>query len=643
MFESLLQITNEILTATIVVIAASFLLYNLTRNLSNRVARTSSIVLACVTWAYMCDVFLSLNPDLETYAITQRLQWIAIAFMPAATFHLSDALLATTGLISRGRRRFAVRILYLISTIFVLVAAFSNVLVEPVVAGSFTSMQARALFPLYLIHFIITNLVAFINVQRARVRCLTRSTERRMAYLQAGILMPSLGTFPYAVMLNPGDEFSLLGILLVNLANIIVVFMLLFLSYPLSFFGSTQPDRVIRVELLKFFLRGPGTGLLALVVILFSMQATRIVGLRGEDFMPFAVVAMVMLWQWMISLSLPTLQRILIYRDDDLQQLARLEDLSDRLLTRYDLLQLIEATLETACDYLRVEVAFVATVLEQRLEIIQSVGLLQITDDSLQQDQDTLIQQLNQTAENGELPVQRWNAYWILPLYSQRTTDESVRPIGFMGIEAQSDVLEIEPEAREMLIKLTQRAEQTLDDMILQGEITAALEGLLPQIMMTRTRAGELEYRPDPRRKPIIVERKLPDRDEAFEQVRAALRHYWGGAGISHSRLLEWVIVKQELGDDTENPIHALRNVLKQAIEKQRPEGEQNLNNPEWLLYNILQMRYLEQRKVRYVARRLVMSEADLYRKQNTAIAAVTDTLLKMEYDALQNSTSIPV
>lgn len=642
MFETILQITNEILTAAIVVIAASFLLYNLTRNLGNRVARTSSIVLACVTWAYMCDVFLSLNPDLETYAITQRLQWIAIAFMPAATFHLSDALLATTGLISRGRRRFAVRVLYLISTIFVLVAAFSNVLVEPVVAGGVTSMQARVLFPLYLIHFVVTNLAAFINVQRSRRRCLTRSTERRMAYLQVAILMPSLGTFPYAVLLNPGDEFSLYSILLVNLANIIVILMLLFLSYPLSFFGSVQPDRVVRAELLRFFLRGPGTGLLALVVILFSMQATRIVGLRGEDFMPFAVVAMVMLWQWIISLALPTLERLLIYRNEDDEQIARLEDLSDRLLTRRDLLQLIEATLETACDYLRVEVAFVATLSEQKLEIIQSVGLLQITDDSLQQNHEALIQQLEQASSNGELPVQRWNDYWILPLYSRRKVEDVPLPIGFMGFEARSDVLQIEPEERDMLISLSERAEQTLDDMILQGEITAALEGLLPQIRMTRTRAGELEYRPNPYRKPS-VEKYLPDREEVFEQVRAALRHYWGGTGISHSRLLEWNIVKHEMSDDTENPIHALRNVLKRAIEKQRPDGEQNLNSPEWILYNILQMRYLEQRKVRHVARRLVMSESDLYRKQNTAIGAVTDTLMEMEREYLQNGTSLAV
>ena len=60
--------------------------------------------------------------------------------------------------------------------------------------------------------------------------------------------------------------------------------------------------------------------------------------------------------------------------------------------------------------------------------------------------------------------------------------------------------------------------------------------------------------------------------------------------------------------------------------------------SPEWTLYNILQLRFLENRKVREVARRLSMSEADLYRKQRVAILAVTDLILKQE-QALENTS----
>ncbi|HEU4395777.1 MAG TPA: hypothetical protein VFS92_09440, partial [Planctomycetota bacterium] len=32
---------------------------------------------------------------------------------------------------------------------------------------------------------------------------------------------------------------------------------------------------------------------------------------------------------------------------------------------------------------------------------------------------------------------------------------------------------------------------------------------------------------------------RIADREQFVEQVRAALRHYWGGPGLTHSGLLE--------------------------------------------------------------------------------------------------------
>ena len=61
---ALLKLLNETLASAIVVIAASMLLYNLSRNLNDRVARTSAVVLGCLTIVYICDVFVSLGPVL---------------------------------------------------------------------------------------------------------------------------------------------------------------------------------------------------------------------------------------------------------------------------------------------------------------------------------------------------------------------------------------------------------------------------------------------------------------------------------------------------------------------------------------------------------------------------------------------------
>lgn len=141
--------------------------------------------------------------------------------------------------------------------------------------GTVYGVTAGPVFPAYVIHFLGAMFAAFVNVQRARKRCLARSTRRRMGYLQVAMLTPAFGIFPFSLLLGQGSEFTLTGLFLVNLTNVIVVFMLLFLAYPLSFFGSRIPDRVVKVDLLRFVLRGPATGLLALVTITFTVPATR--------------------------------------------------------------------------------------------------------------------------------------------------------------------------------------------------------------------------------------------------------------------------------------------------------------------------------------------------------------------------------
>lgn len=621
--------TNEILASATVVIAASLLLYNLTRNLHNRVARTSAFLLGCVTGAYVFDVFLSLGPDLSAIETALRLQWLGIAFIPAAMFHLSDALLATTGLPSRGRRRRIVRIFYGISAAFFVAAALTHILVVPVPIEAGLYLQPAPLFWLFVVYYLCVNTTAFIFVQRARRRCLTRSTARRMAYLQIAILTPAIGVFPYSVLLDPGDVFSLEVLLLTNIANLVVVAMLLFLSYPLSFFGSDIPDRVVKVELLRFLLRGPGTGLLVLAVIVLTTRGTDFFGLPGADFMPFAVVSVVLLWQWSIALLLPWMEQMLVYRDEDDEQMRHLQDLSDRLLTRNDLLQLIEAMLEATCEFLRTGVAFVAMLRTDALELVQKVGPLGFTDDDLRQQAAALLQLLADD-QPEQRPFHTWGDYQVVALFSKRADNgtSGAHLIGVMGVKATPERLQLDEADQPSLQRFVHRAEQTLDDLLLQGEIVAALEGLLPQVSTTRQRAGEMEYRPGRQPQPTV---QLPSSDEVYEQVRAALRHYWGGSGMTHSRLLDFRVVQAELGNGQDTPVSALRAVLQTAIEKLKPPGERSMNSPEWTQYNIIDMRFIEGKKVKDVARRLAMSEADLYRKQRVAIQSVTDALLEME------------
>ena len=418
---TLLLTVNETLTAGNAIIAVSLLLFNLTRNLNNRVAKTSAAVLACVAVSYVADAFISLEPNNVAHEIATRLQWIGIAFIPAAIYHLSDALLATTGLPSRGRRKRAIRLLYLTGAAFLLAVAFGDSLILVVPAQESISIQAGAAFLVYALYFLLANGFAYFNVHRARKRCLTPASARRMAYLQIAFLTPALGIFPYSVLLNPGDESSLFGLLVINTANVIIILMLFFLSYPLYFFGSDKPDRLVKKQLLDFLLRGPATGLIALAVVNFTAQATRILSLPGEAFTPPAVVGAVLLWQWFVSLALPYFEKFFIYRDEDDEQITKLQTLSDRVLTHTDLSQLIMATTESICDYLRIDKAFVISLEGAQPEFVSKVGAFDKEyDELLNAERAPGSGQADALHGAGRQLSRMWRGFALIPLNSSR-------------------------------------------------------------------------------------------------------------------------------------------------------------------------------------------------------------------------------
>jgi hypothetical protein len=70
-----------------------------------------------------------------------------------------------------------------------------------------------------------------------------------------------------------------------------------------------------------------------------------------------------------------------------------------------------------------------------------------------------------------------------------------------------------------------------------------------------------------------------------------------------------------------------------------RPEGERRFTG-EWILYNILEMKFMEGRKVREIAIKLSVSEADLYRKQRVAIETVAKAIAAMEKEAREEQFS---
>jgi hypothetical protein len=124
--------------------------------------------------------------------------------------------------------------------------------------------------------------------------------------------------------------------------------------------------------------------------------------------------------------------------------------------------------------------------------------------------------------------------------------------------------------------------------------------------------------------------------------VREALSHYWGGPKLTTSPLLGLRVVREELDSHDGNAVNALRAVLRRAVDRVRPEGERRFTS-EWLLYNILEMKFLEGKRVRDVAMRLAVSEADLYRKQKLAIEEVARVIADMEKQSNEPATDYEV
>jgi hypothetical protein len=204
--------------------------------------------------------------------------------------------------------------------------------------------------------------------------------------------------------------------------------------------------------------------------------------------------------------------------------------------------------------------------------------------------------------------------------------------LGILGLRARADKLDFTANELVILERLIDQANLALEDRLLQQEVFASVEKLLPEITALQEQRSAVAFGG----LPILT--APPEEDDTlvvsseFNQiVRDALTHYWGGPKLTNSPLMRLEIVQKALAEHDGNATATLRSILGRAIEMQKPEGERSLTTGEWILYNILEMKFVQGKKVRDVARRLAMSESDLYRKQRVAIENVARTIAAME------------
>ncbi|MCE7946633.1 MAG: hypothetical protein DYG88_04305 [Chloroflexi bacterium CFX4] len=617
---------NEVLTAATVIVATSMLLYNLSHGPRDRVTRASSVLLGCVSAIYAGDVLVAISRAPQTVEALLRFEWIGIAFAPAALFHLSDALLATTGLRSRGRRRRVVRLLYIMATLFFVLACTTDLIVRDLLLHPLEIMQPGMLFSLFVVYFVVASLFAFNNVLRARRRCLTRATYRRMTYLLFALITPMAGIFPFSLLFhNPTESGTALIWLLINVGNLGIVLMLAFMAYPLAFFGPKKPDRMIKAELLSFMLRGPITGIAVLVVILYVPRLT-VFGIPSSALMPFVAVATVMGLQWFFTLAIPIIEQRLIYTDDQ-EQARQLQALSQHLLTRDDGKQLLEATLAAVCDYLRVPSAFVAALNGESVTFEQQVGPLQPTVEALEA---AHISSLFYSNGNGALPhadapieIVAWQSFWLIALRSGR----GGRLIGVMGVWARSSTPNLQAEEKAVFRVLHQRVARVLDDMRLQADLFARLEDIIETSAAVQLASENVRYGNAAEAARLTQQEEAEGSPEFSEVIWGALRDFWGGPRLTDSRLLRLQQVETSLPEHGGDMAKAVRAMLSRAIESLKPDSSYSLTAAEWTLYNILDLRFVKGQKVRDVARKLAMSDADFYRKQRIAVERLAQVI----------------
>jgi hypothetical protein len=417
--------------------------------------------------------------------------------------------------------------------------------------------------------------------------------------------------------------------------------MLAVMAYSVAYYGAFTPDRVVKHRLIHYLLRGPVVGAAVIVVILLIPKVEAILGLPRDTVIVFAVVIVVVLGQLLVNLSKPFIDRV-IYRQDA-EEVSLIQELDRRLLTSGDLRQFLEHVLIAICERLRVPSGFVAVVRDRELYMEATCGDARSAEDVLKAEDwvevlRTLGRARSESAGDRDRSFCVSRAgYWIWPLWSS----QGDRLLGLLAVQARTEEPLLTEEEWQTVNMLLRRAETALEDRQLQQTVFLALQRMMPELERIQAWRGIVPYVGG---SPLLEEEApVVDMKELQRWVKDALSHYWGGPKLTHSPLLRLRIVNNALEEEDGNPARALRSVLNQAIERLRPPGERHMTAAEWLLYNILDLKFIQGMRVREVARRLAMSESDLYRKQRVAIAEVARILAEMEareagrsYDSLQ-------
>jgi hypothetical protein len=618
---------NTWLASVVLIVALSLLAYIVFHNARSDIARAFCILLFGVAVVAAGDVLIDQATRPSTKLFLLRAQWLGIAFVPAAYLHFSNALLIFSGSYSLWRR-VGVWLGYAASAAFFALALATDLVVR---GGQATTLlprfEAGPLFWLYLLYFVLTCVGGLLNVHLARRNALVPAMRRRLTYLGITFLAPGLGVFPYLVAAGAREQVSVNWLLLLSiLGSFGVAVMITVMAYSVAFQGVLIPERLVKYDFVRWLLYGPFIGVTIVLCLQLVPVAARTFGLPEATIITFGVLLLTVVMPIFVSAVKPYVDTLVFMQDR--AEIDYLRALPRTTFTRSDLRQLLENTLVAVCGALRVPTGFVVGPAEDGFSIKALVGARRdvrrfVGDHPLPE----LMAQLQQAAphereQGGDVRFLRSNGFILLPL-----RDRGGAFLGALGVAYTQH--EMSPETRRLIGALAHQMEIALENVQLQQQLFGTLRGLGPEIASLQEFSTKLDQAT-----PATLD-NLEDEVALLPQfpqlVKDALSHYWGGPKLSDSPLLGLRAVRRLLDEQGGSPTRALQGVLRQAIENMRPDSQLDPSAQEWMLYNILELRFLQGKRVRDIADKLAISESDLYRKQRAAVEEVARQLALME------------
>ncbi len=617
-----LKAINDVLTAVVAIISFSLFINSLTFKIRDAVTNSFTVLLLAVVIIFGTDSFFSVVQSRELLLFVVKIHWLGLSLLPTVYFLFSDGLLTLTGKPSRGRRRFA-GYSFIAASLGFAFLLFTDVFVGPLVVDQPpTPYFQRTLFnDLFSVFFFVVMVLSWYNFLRTYKRTLTNFSRRRMLYLIISAIGPALGSFPYLLYGSSfASQWQIVFWFLSIIANGMVVLGLVGMTYAVSFFGFPWPDRVIKSRLFRWLMRGPVTASLTLGVTTIISRLARFYEVDASAIVVLAMVATIVLFEFLVTIFAPIWEKIFFYGDGR-QELQKIRALEDRLLTVNDVRQFLELVLASICDRLQISGAHLLTINFSGTNLDVKTG----NAGRLKPEERKRI--LDHTlGKQSKLP-DAFADWTILPIKtSELDPDAEILGVVMLNEKLAED---LEPDKRKALRNLFTRASLALRDRKEQENLFASLEMLTPQVSViqdllanSRVEQGRI-LNGDQQIHPRMLEGWVKD----------ALTQIWGGPKLLQNPIMRLNAIQVKINQENETPLNAVRELLREAADFLKPEGERQYTN-EWVLYNLVDLKFFEGWKVRDIARKLALSEADLYRKQRIAINEISKRIIELEEKA---------